>query len=115
MENIIFEKKEIIIGDERILFDYPILKHLEISGMLIVLLEVPQRTAYNNNVFGISVIGRQIKWQIDVHNIYTRSNKYCPFTNISIFEGKLRLNNWCSFCILVDPPSGDIQETIESR
>ncbi len=83
--------------------------------MLIILLEIPPKTKYNRNVFGISLAEKCIKWQVDFENVKTRFNKDCPFTNILIYENKLRLNNWCSFNLIVDPSTGKVLEEYESR
>jgi hypothetical protein len=106
---------DLIIGDKTFAFDYPIYKLLEVSQMAIVLLEIPPKTKYNKNVFGISLIEKRIKWQININNLQTRLNKSCPFTNILIYENQLLLNNWCSFNLIVHPVTGQILEELESR
>jgi hypothetical protein len=81
------------IGGTAITFDFPIVQVVEVSGMLIVRLEKPFRTFYNENVFGVSLTEKKIKWQVAKLR-YTTGEVDCPFIDILIFEGKLRLNNW---------------------
>lgn len=99
----------IIVGDNAIPFDFPIAQVIETEGMLIVRLEKPFRTIYNENIFGVSLAEKKIKWQIAKLK-YTTGGVDCPFIDILIFEGKLRLNNWCSIYLIVDPLTGEILE-----
>lgn len=101
--------KQLIIDDSGIPFDFPIAQVVEMSDMLVVRLEKPFKTIYNENVFGVSFAERKIKWQIAKLK-YTTGEGDCPFIHISIFEGKLRLNNWCSIYLIVDPLTGEILE-----
>ena len=58
------EDNQLRIGDAFLNFDFPIQQVIEISGMLIVRLDIPSKTIYNENVFGISLEERKIKWRI---------------------------------------------------
>jgi len=98
----------LIIGDVTLQFEYPIQKVLELSGMLIILLEKPFKTIYNENVFGFSIEEGKIKWQIPKINYSTGLD--CPFIDILFFESKLRLNNWCDIHLIVNPLTGEILE-----
>jgi hypothetical protein len=100
---------QLVIQGSAITFDFPIIQVIEVSGMLIVRLEKPFRTIYNENVFGVSLTEKKIKWQIAKLK-YTTGEADCPFIDILLFEGKLRLNNWCSIYLIVDPLSGEILE-----
>ena len=106
---------EIIFEGKTLTFEYPISKVLEVSHMLIVLLRVPPKIKYNRNVFGVSLIEKNIKWQIKFQNLKTLFNESCPFTNIFIYDNKLRLNNWCSFALFVNPLTGEVLEELETR
>ena len=100
---------QLLIGDIAIAFDFPIVQVVEVSGMLIVRIEKPFRTIYNENVFGVSLAEKKISWQIAKLK-YATGEVDCPFIDILIFEGKLRLNNWCSIFLIVDPFTGEILE-----
>lgn len=100
---------QLVIGDSIIPFDFPIAQVIETEGMLIVRLEKPFRTIYNENVFGVNLAEKKVKWQIAKLK-YTTGQVDCPFIDILIFEGKLRLNNWCSIYLIVDPLTGEVLE-----
>jgi len=100
---------QLLIGDTVITFDFPIVQVVEMSGMLVVRLEQPFRTIYNENVFAVSLAERKVKWQIAKLK-YTTGEGDCPFIYISIFEDRLRLNNWCSIYLIVNPLTGEILE-----
>jgi hypothetical protein len=96
---------QLIIENIVIPFDFPIAQVIEIAGMLVLRLDIPTRVTYNENVFGISLAVKIIKWQI-VNRGY--SDKRCPFTYIRIFENELELINWCSIYFIVNPLTGEI-------
>jgi hypothetical protein len=98
---------QLTIEDTLIPFDFPIAQVIEVEGMLIIRLEIPVTVIYNENVFGVSVAEKKIRWQIEKRN-YDPHMKSCPFIEIRIFEGELRLNNWCSVYFIVDPLTGEI-------
>jgi hypothetical protein len=107
---------KLIVGDCLILFDFPIKDVVEISEMLIVRVESPMGKIYNENVFGVSLSEKKIKWQIE-----KRSKKYpglakdCPFIEVFVSENKLRLNNWCSHYLIVDPLTRKVLGEGETR
>jgi hypothetical protein len=100
---------QLLIEEAVITFDFPIVQVVEVSGMLIVRIEKPFRTIYNENVFGVSLAEKKVKWQIAKLK-YSTGEVDCPFIDILIFEGRLRLNNWCSIFLIVDPFTGEILE-----
>ena|ERR1700742_1416990 len=106
--------KELTVGDFKNIFKYPIKEHLEFEGMIIVLLDVPINVVYNENVFGVSLIDNHT-WQIEKRDYPTGYKGQCPFTSLVIWNGNLRLNNWCSKYFIVNPWSGKIQEEGETR
>ena len=111
MENNIryeLEANQVKIEGAFLNFDFPIKQVVEISGILIVRLDIPPKKIYNENVFGVSISDAKIKWQIAKLNYDTGVD--CPFTNVAIFEGKLRLNNWCDIYLIIDPMTGAILE-----
>ena len=106
------KESELLIGNDTILFKYPIKDILEISGMLIVRLESPIGVTYNENVFGISFSEKRIKWRIGKRKY---NLKDCPYTYIRMVENHLRLFNWCSFYLDVNPITGEVLEQGDSR
>jgi hypothetical protein len=97
--------KQLIIDDSEIPFDFPIAQVIEVEGMLIVRLEIPVTVIYNENVFGVGVAEKKVKWQIEKKKY---SNEQCSFTYIRIFKNELELINWCSVYFIVDPLTGNI-------
>lgn len=107
------EGNTLIVGNIRHSFKFPIDSYLEIEGMIIVLLDVPINIQYNENVFGVSLVDNH-SWQIAKME-YPPGYKQCPFVSLVIYEGNLRLNNWCSKYFIVDPWTGKILEEEDSR
>jgi hypothetical protein len=109
------EGNRLIIDNKETTFDFPIDSHIVIEGMLIILLAIPVNVQYNENVFGVDMISNEIKWQIVKRQYIPAYNQQCPFVSIVVYEGELRLNNWCSVYFIVDPLSGKILREGESR
>ena len=105
----IIQENKLIINDIKISFDYHIKDTLKISDMLIILILRPKGISSNKNVFGISIIEKKIKWQIE--KLFPQdNNENCPFVGIKYFNNQLYLNNWCDVYLIVDPLTG---KTIE--
>jgi hypothetical protein len=104
-----------VIGNSELVFDFPIADSLEIEGMLIVLLSIPVDVQYNENVFGVSIVDKKVKWQISKKQYIPAYKQQCPFVSIVSYEGKLRLNNWCSVYFIVDPLTGKILKEGDAR
>ena len=103
----ILSEREVKIEDSVIMFDYPIIEFVEVSDMLIVRLEKPLNIIYNENVFGISLREKKVKWRIAKRDYILND---CPFIKIRMFEGQLVLINWCSFYLYANPLNGEILE-----
>ena len=95
---------QLIIGDNALKFDFPIKKFVEISDMLVVGLEIPPKIICNENVFGISLIEKKIKWRIGKLKYSTGTD--CPFVDIKLHNNQLYLYNWCDIYLIVDPLTG---------
>ena len=78
------------IGNKKTQFKFNIKEYLEFEGMVIVLLDVPINTEYNENVFGVSLVDNHC-WQIAKME-YPPGNKTCPFVALVIYKGNLRLS-----------------------
>jgi hypothetical protein len=90
-------------------FEYPIneRKTLIMDFVIIVILETPSKSKYNNNVFAISDIGNFL-WQIDIEEPYIKDHN-CPFVEARIDDSeKLLLFNWCNTAFIVEPITGAI-------
>jgi hypothetical protein len=102
------EENILTVGDSEIKFDYPIQEVLEISNMLIVRIKKPIGIIFNENVFGVSLTERKVKWQIA--KLKYGSEVYCPFVGMKYYNNQLYLNNWCDIYLIVDPLTGEILE-----
>ena len=64
------QENKLIIGDSEIIFDFPIKDSIEIGDMLIVYLDLYDKVIpLDENVFGVSLAERKIKWQIEKRKI----------------------------------------------
>ena len=95
-----------MIESEIIRFSYPIREAIAISGLLVVRLETPPEITFNENVFGVSLAEKRIKWQIAKREYHLKN---CPFVDVKIFQGQLILYNWCDVYFVVDPATGKIE------
>lgn len=96
------------IADSEIIFKYKINDILEVSNMLIIRLESPRGILFNENVFGVSLTEKKIKWQIA--KLKYGSEVDCPFSGLKYYNNQLYLNNWCDIYLIVDPLTGEILE-----
>jgi hypothetical protein len=112
------ENKILKIDLKEIVFDYPIKDHLEIGDILIVFLDYFDKVIpIENNVYGVSLKAGKIIWQIEKRK-YPKggySSMRCHFIGISYRENKLRLHNWCSTNLIVEPTTGKVLEVEETR
>ena len=86
-------KNVLTIGNDEIPFNYQINEVLEVFNMVIVRLESPKDTVFNENVFGVSRTEKKIIWQVP--NLDYRSEINCPFVGMKFINNQLYLNNWC--------------------
>ncbi len=108
------EGNTIVLNNKKtITFDYPINNKevLEIDGLIIVVLEIPPRINYNNNVFALNING-EIIWRVNFKKeqlFYQREN--CSFIGVLLNkEGQLILFNWCDTAFIINPKNGEIQD-----
>jgi hypothetical protein len=104
----------LIVGNVTHSFQFSIDSYLEIEGMVVVLLEIPPKVRYNENVFGVSLLDNHV-WQITKIEHYPDYKQMCPFVGLGLKDGNLRLNNWCDKYFIVDPWTGKILEEGISR
>lgn len=107
---------KLIVDNSELVFDFSIKDCIKLDDMLIIRLDVLGKAKYNENVFGVSLLEQKIKWQIEKRRYSTgASNQRCPFVDVTIYDNKLRLNNWCDTYFIVDPLTGKILEEGEGR
>lgn len=103
-----FEKNILTINVDKqkkiIKFKYPINKIQKFDNCLVVIIEPPLKTVFNENVFGVSYEGKLL-WQIENIN---HMNIDSPYTGISEKDGLLIAYNWDGFDYTIDPKNGRI-------
>lgn len=105
-------ESEIILEESKLKFEYPIAEVLEISTMLIIRLKTFENVIFNENVFGVSLVEKKIKWQIDKRKYNLPS---CPYMHIMLIENQLRVFNWCSYYLDVNPVTGEVIRQGDSK
>jgi hypothetical protein len=103
------KENRVMVGDNEMPFNFSIEQAIEVEDMLIVRLEIPITKVYNENVFGISLAEKKIKWQIEKRE-YNVKRASCPFVWIRTLDDQLILNNWCDTYLVVEPQTGKILE-----
>jgi hypothetical protein len=108
--NIVYvvEENLLKIGGTSIPFKYKINEAIPVFDMLIIRLESPRDVVFNENVFGVNMCEKKIKWQIA--NLRYDTGVDCPFVGVKFSDGRLYLNNWCDIYLIVDPLTGEILE-----
>lgn len=100
------EDKAIIFSDGvNISFTNRIIQHLQSDNILIVLIGYKSADKdVNENVFGISLKEKNVKWQIK-----NQTENDCPFNYIDITKtGEIALRNWCPYAMIINPQTGEV-------
>ena len=98
---------QLIIDGSVIPFKFSIAQVIEVENMLVVRLEVPVKVTYNENVFGVIIAEKKIKWQIEKWK-YNAKMESCPFVGINLVDDQLILSNWCDTYLVVEPQTGKV-------
>ena len=112
-------KNRLIIDDEyEIPFEYPIQESIEIDNMLILYISYYNKvTPLEENVFGVNLKERKLKWQIEKRKYPSRgySKMRCPFVGIKLIDNELWLYNWCDTRLKINPLTGEVLEEQQTR
>jgi hypothetical protein len=101
----LIKNDEISIGGKKVGFSYPIAQMLEFPEVIVIRLEVPPDSRFNENVFGIDYDGKTL-WQIPPQQ-HIREDS--PYTNINYEQDdKAGCYNWDSTLYIVEPRTGKI-------
>lgn len=114
--NYIIQSKNITLSNGYSLdFEYPIKETLIIDNVIIVLIEPPYEVVYNQNIFAISLSG-DFLWQIGKVELCYTAPSNCPYVGITINKNnELVLFNWCDTAVIVNPKTGDIIRTYQTK
>ncbi len=97
--------------------EYLIKKVLRIDSVIIIILEPPAKIVYNNNVFAFSTNG-DFLWRIGDVKLFGRSSNDCPYIDIGLNvnnDGELVLFNWCDTVVIVNPLTGEVVRTYQTK
>ncbi len=90
---------------------WPIVQVLDFGGVLVLRIEPPQGTRFNENVYGILPNGT-IGWQVPKRDyVYDDS----PYTGLVRCDDKVKLMNWDGLELLVDPATGEELDELYGR
>ena len=87
-------------------FEYNIKEILEVGEMLILLMIKEDGYFPAENVFGVSLPEKKIKWRIA--KLKYETGDVCPFVGMRFDSNRLYLNNWCDVYLIVDPFTGEV-------
>jgi hypothetical protein len=102
------QKNSLQIGETVINFEHIIKEVLKVGDMLILLLIKQDGYLPAENVFGVSLHEKKIKWQIA--KLKYETGEICPFVGMKFANDQLYLNNWCDVYLIVNPFTGEILE-----
>lgn len=98
---------ELVVENNKIVFDHDIRYVVEVNDTLIVLLEIPNNIMYLNNVFGINKNG-EIKWRIQsVGDVFPVKNQL-PFENLMVNGTDVFVSDFYGRRFSLNPISGEI-------
>jgi hypothetical protein len=85
-------------------FPFPVADAIEFDDVIVVRVQPPRGTIFNENVFGIQRNGRQI-WQIQREYPPTED---VPWGGLENRNGEAWLSNWQSRLVWVNPNTGAV-------
>ncbi len=98
---------ELVVENNKIVFDHNIRYVIEVNDTLIILLEIPNNIRYLNNVFGINKNG-EIKWRIQsVGDVFPLKNQL-PFENLMVNGTDVFVSDFYGRRFSLNPTNGEI-------
>ena len=95
-------------------FEYPIEEIFEVDGILVVTLKIPNNVRDRRNVFAFSRTG-DFLWQIKDVPLY-HNGDFCPFIGALVNkQNEFVLFNWCDTAVIIDPQTGDVIRTYQTK
>lgn len=98
------DNKLILTSGKIVSFKYPIRETLNFSEIIIVLLNVPPKANFNENVYGVSYNGK-VLWQVLPQRHLSSDS---PYTGMNYEGNKAGLYNWDSTLYIVEPKTGQV-------
>lgn len=98
---------ELVVENNKIVFDHNIRYVIEVNATLIVLLQIPNNVRYLNNIFGINKTG-EIKCRIqNVGDVFPIKNQL-PFENLMVNGTDVYVSDFYGRRFLLNPINGKI-------
>jgi hypothetical protein len=92
---------------EPIIFEHPIMQSLLVENIILLVLEIPSKIIYNQNVFAVSLNG-DLLWRIKPIDFFQKA-KDCPYTQVvENGLGQVILFNWCDTAVVINPKTGEV-------
>jgi len=98
---------EIIVNNNKIVFEHRIRYVKEVENSLIVLLGIPNNVRYLNNVFGVSEKG-EIKWRIQSPSDGYSVKNQLPYENLFVNGTEVVVSDFYGRRFSVNLTSGEI-------
>lgn len=96
-------------------FEHPILETVIADHVIVIVLDVPFKTAYNQNVFAISTSG-DFLWRVSETELFYRGPYGCVYISVIVNnDGELVLFNWCDTAVIVDPQTGNVLRKYQTK
>ena len=99
--------KELVVENNKIVFDQNIRYVKEVNDTLIVLLEIPNNIRYLNNVFGINKNG-EIKWRIQSFGDVFPIKNQLPFENLMVNGTDIFVSDFYGRRFSINQTNGEI-------
>jgi hypothetical protein len=110
----IANNKLIFKTGEPIVFKYPIKQSILVEDIIILILDIPAKEVYKQNVFGIKVCG-DFLWQIGVVELFQKA-KDCPYIDMQKNDAnQIVLFNWCDTAIIINPKTGEVIDKYNTK
>ncbi|MEO3405158.1 hypothetical protein AAFN85_14720 [Mucilaginibacter sp. CAU 1740] len=101
-------------GDNSVDFEYLVKGVFEVDDVLIVWLDITDDASEQLNVFGFNTSG-DFLWRIDNVKMYYEG-KACPYIDVAKNDqNEVVLFNWCDTAVIIDPQTGNIIRTYQTK
>lgn len=110
---IIKENKIIFEAGKTIEFNFPIHDSIATVDKIIVLLDIPDKVNYNQNIFAVG-FDSNIVWQVDNSKDLDFIG-YCPYTGLHRDGVDIVGYNWCGFRVTIDIDTGKINDILFTK
>ena len=96
-------------------FDFPIKSTIVVKDIIIILVEPPPSTIYNYNVFGMLLTG-DFLWRIGQVELYYWGSNNCPYISVTLNDdNEVVLFNWCDTAVVINPQTGEVMRTYQTK